>query len=100
MNSSSGSVMNLFLTLAVATSPAIVAVGYASGSAPEWVMLKATIGLFAIGLIGWIVSALARPSTDSDAKTTKGTNLDVILPETTPASSLTSDADVTNLATR
>ena len=99
-SSSFSSLMNLFLTLAVATSLVIATVGYASGSAPEWVVLKATIGLFAMGLIGWVVSSLTRPSPDLDVRIAKGSNVDVTFPESIPANSLASDAEVTNVATR
>ncbi len=54
----SGRNTGLFLTLAVATSLAVGSVGYMSGSAPEWIVLKASVGLLCVGALGWLLSAL------------------------------------------
>lgn len=79
---------SLFLTLAVATSLAIGSVGYISGSAPEWIVLKASIGMLAIGLMGWVVSVVMSAIPEKRAAEpvqAKGKNVDVTLAQAAPA---------------
>lgn len=81
-----------FLVLAVATSLVIVTVGAAAGSEPEWVMLKASVGLMAVGTIGWMLSAVVSASAVSDdfgesLEADKGANVDLELPEAVPGDS-------------
>ncbi len=97
MGKTATSVPTAFLTLAVVTSFAIGGVGYVSGSTPEWVVLKSSIGLLIIGILGWLVSMIIAVRTDNEAGTTKGANIDVTLPETAPeeATSAKSQPDTT-----
>lgn len=81
-----------FLALAVATSFAIGGVGYFSGSAPEWVILKSSIGLLVVGLMGWIVSPFIMLRNRNDTQSTKGSAVDVTLSETVPAKAQSGDA--------
>lgn len=103
---------SLFLTLAVATSLAIGSVGYISGSAPEWIVLKASIGLLSVGLVGWLVSALMSATPNEHAVKTqdvveakeavkaKGRNLDVTLAEAAPVDQSAGDTATSQSAKR
>lgn len=85
-------ISNYFLVLAVATSLVIVTVGCAAGSEPEWVMLKASVGLMAVGTVGWVLSAVVSASAvnddfDESFDADKGANVDLELPEAVPGDS-------------
>ncbi len=70
-----GGTSSLFLILGVCTSITIGSVGYASGSTPEWIVLKASIGLIAVGLVGWVASIVIGSSPDKLTQKT-GDNTD------------------------
>lgn len=49
----------IFLVVAVAISFGIGSLSYASGSAPEWIVLKSSVGLLLVGAIGWAAQTVA-----------------------------------------
>lgn len=61
-----GFTMRAFLTLAVATAIAITSVGYVAGSTPELVMMKSSIGMMAVGAIGWMASLIVSRSSERE----------------------------------
>ncbi len=77
----------LFLVLAVAVSFAIGSISYISGSAPEWIVLKSSVGLFAVGLMSWVVSAVTVETSGETVDGAKGTRVDVTLESAAPAGS-------------
>lgn len=75
------------LVLGVAVSLAIGSMSYASGSAPEWVVLKSSVGLFTIGMMSWMVCTLTAGISDEPADEIKGARVDVTLAGTEPSGS-------------
>lgn len=79
--------MNVFLILAVATALAIGVIGYSSGSTLEWVVLKSTVGLVAVSLMGFLVSLAMGSAGEVETDKVMGMNLDLTLPEEAPVES-------------
>ncbi len=51
---------SLFLKIGITCSLAMGSIGYISGSTPEWVVLKASVGLIGFGIVGWLAAAVLR----------------------------------------
>ncbi len=95
-----------FLTAAVVASMAIGSIGLVSGSTPEWVALKASVGLLAVGALGWVLATVinsvpekaAQPAEETGAEASsesdndeskeddKGSRVDITLEGGAPAS--------------
>lgn len=99
-NAAGDSLLNLFLVIAVAIALAIGGLSYISGSAPEWVALKSSVGLVGIGLVGWVISTVVSAGLVEKAEDNKGGNVDVTLPQTAPAETRADNIATMDSATR
>lgn len=75
-----------FLTVAVAISLVVGSISFASGSGPEWIALKSSVSLFAIGFMGWIVYSFASKTGDRTSVPPEDQGGNVSLADTGPGS--------------
>ncbi len=92
--------LNLFLVIAVAVALAVGGLSYLSGSSPEWVAFKSSISLVGVGLVGWVISTLVSAGLAEALDDSRGTNVDLTLPQTTPVSTRSDDVTTADSATR
>jgi len=91
-------VLSVFVVLAVAIALAMNAVGYVSGTPPEWAVFKSSIGLLMVCLIGWVISSLMSPSLDGRPDDVEERNVSAASSDNEPADSGVNSKSTTGAA--